>query len=324
MRFTKTNYVENVESRKGWNGQHIWSFYKLVHGTPWCAGEVSYTFNKIGRKNKFYGGNPVFYVPYAQEWMARNYKTIYDYRGKGRLSDVRKGDIIIFMWTRGSRDHIGAARKKGTSKVLYTVEGNTSGGIVDDRKRGKQYIYAVYRPPYVAEQNIRDEIRRTAREDSWPMGTPMKKRGYPNGSPTPEFKKDLKAAYPNRDNWSTQPRKGASCDVAVGVVIRASGADKKWPRGLDEVELYCKTMRGKRLWQRIKDPKESNLIPGDVIYQIFDSGAGHISIYLGNGKIANAHYYGKSYMVVQKYKNKVRKPSECRKFYVYRRRVKKK
>ena len=324
MRFTKKNYIDNIESRKGWSGRHVWDFYGLKAGTAWCAGEISYTFNKIGRKGKFYGGKPVFYVPYAQQWMAKNYKTVYDYRGKGSLKKARKGDIVIFMWTRGSRDHIGAVRKDSTSsECLYTVEGNTSGGIVDNRIRGKQYIYAVYRPPYVAERTIRDEIRRTAREDSWPMGTPMSKRGYPDGSPKKEYKHDLKEAYPNRSSWSTQPSKGASCDVFVGVVVRASGADKKWPRGLDEVEPYCRSARGRKLWKRIKNPKQKDLLPGDVIYQIFNSGAGHVSIYLGDGKIANAHYYGKSYPVVQKYSNKVRAASECRRFYVYRRKIKK-
>lgn len=322
MRFTADNFIRNMSSRLGWSGQHVWNYYGLRSGTAWCAGEISYTFAKIGHKGMWYGGKPVFYVPYAQEWMAKNYKTIYDYRGKGSLSNARKGDIVIFMWSRGSRDHIGAVRKTtGSSSTLMTIEGNTNGGVVANRTRAKANIYAVYRPPYKPELTKRDMIAKTARQCSWPMGTPMSKRGYPDGHPKPEFKKALAKAYPNRNSWSTQPSKGASCDVAVGVFVRASGADKKWPRGLDEVEGYTRSKRGRKLWQRITSPKRSDLKPGDITYQIFNSGAGHITVYLGKGKVANAHYYGKSYPVIQKYENEVRSPSGCRKFYVYRRRV---
>lgn len=324
MRFTADNFIKNMSSRLGWSGRHVWSYYGLASGTAWCAGEISYTFAKMGQKGMWYGGKPVFYVPYAQEWMAKNYKTVYDYRGKGSLSNSRKGDIVIFMWSRGSRDHIGAVRKTtGSSSTLMTIEGNTNGGVVANRTRAKVNIYAVYRPPYKQELTKRDMIAKTAKQCSWPMGTPMSKRGYPNGHPKPEFKKALNKAYPNRSGWSAQPRAGASCDVAVGVFVRASGADKKWPRGLDEVEGYTRSKRGRKLWKRITNPKRSDLKPGDVIYQIFNSGAGHISGYLGNGRVANAHYYGKSYPVIQKYENEVRSPSECRRFYVYRRRIKK-
>lgn len=150
MAFTAEAIIANIESRLGQGGAHVWNFYGLARGTAWCAGEVSYTFNKTGNKSKWYGGKPVFYVPYAQQWMAKNYKTIYDYRKGGNLANVRKGDVVIFMWDRGSRDHIGFARATGKAGELYTIEGNTSGGIVAKRTRAKKYIYAVYRPPYKA------------------------------------------------------------------------------------------------------------------------------------------------------------------------------
>ena len=154
MSFTADAFISNIESRHGWNGQHVWNFYGLKKGTPWCDGEISYAFNKIGARKKWCGGKPSFYVPEAQAWMAKHWQTVYDYRGKGSIKNVKKGDVIIFMWTKGSRDHIGAAREDGTVKnkngetCVLTVEGNTSGGIVDDRTRAKKYIFAVYRPPW--------------------------------------------------------------------------------------------------------------------------------------------------------------------------------
>lgn len=148
MAFTAEAIIANIESRLGWGGGHVWSFYGLKKGTAWCAGEVCYTFNKTGNKSKIFGGKPVFYVPTCQQWMANNYKTVYDYRKGGSLANVRKGDIVIFMWSRGSRDHIGFARATGKASEIYTIEGNTSGSIVAKRTRAKKYIYAVYRPPY--------------------------------------------------------------------------------------------------------------------------------------------------------------------------------
>ena len=154
MAFTADDFIASLESRLGWNGQHIWVFYGLKRGTPWCDGEISYALDKIGAKKKWNNGKPSFYVPEAQEWMAINWYTVFDYRGKGSLKNIRKGDVIIFMWTKGSRDHIGAVRATGTVKnkkgeiCVLSVEGNTSGGIVDNRTREKKYILAVYRPPF--------------------------------------------------------------------------------------------------------------------------------------------------------------------------------
>lgn len=154
MAFTAEAIIANIESRLGEGGSHVWKFYGLATGTSWCVAEVSYTFNKTGNRTRWYGGKPVFYVPYAQEWMAKHWTTVYDYRKGGKLANVKKGDVIIFMWKIGSRDHIGFARAKGTSAELYTVEGNTSGSRVANRTRAKKYIFGVYRPPYNGSEKL--------------------------------------------------------------------------------------------------------------------------------------------------------------------------
>lgn len=148
MAFTANAIIANIEDRLGDSGAHVWSYYGLARGTFWCAAEVCFTFAKTGNKNKIFGGKLVTYVPTAQVWLENHYKTIYDYRTGGDLKKVRKGDVVIFMWSRGSRDHIGFARASGEAGKLDTIEGNTSGGIVAKRTREKKYIYAVYRPPY--------------------------------------------------------------------------------------------------------------------------------------------------------------------------------
>ena len=155
MAFTSQDFVASIESRLGQGGKHVWEYYRLASGTPWCAAEISFTFDKIGGKKKWYGGSPVFYVPYAQVWMEQHWDCVYDYRKGGSLKNVRKGDVIIFMWAKGHRDHIGVAREdsKSESQIL-TIEGNTSGSKVAERTRAKANVFAVYRPPWSdAEQN---------------------------------------------------------------------------------------------------------------------------------------------------------------------------
>lgn len=154
MAFTADDFMENMGSRLGYSGKHVWLYYALGYGTPWCAGEISYTFAKIGGKSKWYGGRPVFYVPDAQEWMEKHWECVYSGpKRKGSLKNVKKSDIVIFSWKGWSRDHIGAARGPGykaTDRKWYlpSREGNTSGGIVADKVREKKYIHSVYRPPW--------------------------------------------------------------------------------------------------------------------------------------------------------------------------------
>ena len=164
-------------------------------------------------------------------------------------------------------------------------------------------------------------IFETAKEDSYKRGTPRLVRGYPNGKPKPEYKKDLNRAFPNRDGWRAQTKAGASCDVFVGVVVRASGADKHFPRCLDDMLEYVRDHPKK--WKRIKEPKLKDLLPGDIIFQRWNTGNGHVSIYMGRNKngehiVANAHYYGESYPVRQMYHSQVRSKKRCKQFYAFR------
>lgn len=83
-----------------------------------------------------------------------------------------------------------------------------------------------------------DKLAAKARELCWAKGTDSSKYAYDGGSATEAFKKAIDKAYPNRSNWSKAPRKGASCDVLVGTVVRASGIDPNYPRGFDEQIKY--------------------------------------------------------------------------------------
>ena len=243
---------------------------------------------------------------------------------KAYLSKAKAGDIVSmdFGTYDAVRDHVGLVDYV-SGNYIYCIEGNTSkagsqsnGGMVCRKARHYSEICSAVRPKYAPEPSKGDKIRAKAKELAWPKGTPKKKYEYPGGSATKAFQEAIKKVYPNRNQWSKQPSVGASCDTAVGTIIRASGVDKNWPRGLDEIEAHAK--KHKKKWKKLRTAKEKRMKPGDVIYQIFDSGAGHVSIYMGNGRIANAHYYGKTYLVIQSFNAHVKKASECRKAFVYR------
>ena len=138
----------------------------------------------------------------------------------------------------------------------------------------------------------------TARKCAWPYDTKKSKRAYPGGAPVAAFKAAIANAYPDRSSWGAQPRAGASCDVFVGTVIRASGYDTAFPRGLDGVVKHCKKYPNK--WKNMGHISFSAMRPGDIAYC-----GSHISVYLGDGLVANAHYNGKSYGVVEKAKNQI-------------------
>ena len=169
--------------------------------------------------------------------------------------------------------------------------------------------------PKPAAKTTGDKLADKAKALAWPEGTPKSKCGYPKGSATVNFQSAINRAYPDRSSWGKQTKAGASCDVFVGTCVRDAGIDKSFPRGLDGVEKHCKDSK---IWQTIKGiTKESQLKPGDVVFQLYNGGGGHIFIYLGNGKIANAHYNGKTYGVIQKFST-AKAPSKCKVYNVYR------
>lgn len=149
---------------------------------------------------------------------------------------------------------------------------------------------------------------------SWKSGTPRSTYGYPQGKRRKAYREALNKAYPHREKWGKQTRAGASCDVFVGTVVRASGIDKKFPRGRDEQLPYLKKSKK---WKSVSRDRKK-LKKGDIIEQKYKSGGSHIMIYVGNGKVANAHYNGKTYPIREKYSKVVKPASKCSHYKVYR------
>lgn len=185
----------------------------------------------------------------------------------------------------------------------------SNNGKLDENKFGTQ-------DTNVKKKSKGQKIDAKAKECSYPKGTSKDVCGYPNGKPKPEYKKALDEAYPDRSKWGKQTRAGASCDVAVGTFVRASGVDKKFPRGLDEVEAYMKKNKDK--WEKTGITKKSEMKKGDVIYELYKGGGGHISVFINENTIANAHYNGKTYPILESYDKQIKGKSKCKKFIVYR------
>ena len=169
----------------------------------------------------------------------------------------------------------------------------------------------------VREATGGEKIVQAALECAWPEGTPSSKYKYSGGSPTPAYKSALSQAYGSRSSWGAQTRAGASCDVFVGTVVRVAGVDPDYPRGLDGVISHCS--KHPEIWEDLDNKSEENLMPGDIIYQEWSSG-GHTCVYLGDGKVAQAHYVaqGGTYGEIDTYKNSVQSASKCSKYHVYR------
>lgn len=199
----------------------------------------------------------------------------------------------------------------GYLKLFQSTEGITADGIYGKISQSKANAYKAVAPkPKTKGQLIAD----MAKSCAWAYGTPRSKYKYPDGSPTSAFKKAIEKAYPDRSGWGKQTRAGASCDVFAGTCIRASGVDTTFPRGLDGIKKHCK---GNSKWTDLGKIDTSKMLPGDVVFYLYEGG-GHVCIYMGNGRVANAHYNGKTFGIIETAPDKFKHPSKCHEYHCYR------
>ena len=134
-----------AESFKGRGGSLFRSYCGLGSGQPWCCAYITYLFQKGGDSALFYGGKKVVYCPNALSWCRANLAMV-------PLYMALPSDIIFFDWQpNGIPDHIGLVRERKSCNAIKTIEGNTSGGIVDDKTRPAKYVLGVYRPHFPAK-----------------------------------------------------------------------------------------------------------------------------------------------------------------------------
>lgn len=162
-------------------------------------------------------------------------------------------------------------------------------GLYDDKIDGKMGIHTVKgwqellnskaHPPDDGGRKIADKAHECA------YTTNDSRAKYPQGKPKKAYKDALNEVYPDRSRWGKAPSMGASCDVFVGTVIRASGIDKDFPRGLaDQIPYLHKSSK----FTEVKVTADS-VKDGDIIVYTKKSGGGHICIVV-KGKIKEASY----------------------------------
>lgn len=144
-------------------------------------------------------------------------------------------------------------------------------------------------------QNGQDRIANTGIALAWPKGTSRSKYVYPSGNPTDAFTKALKQVYKNRITWSKQCRRGASCDVGAGTVIRYSEVDTTISRALSKQIPH---LQSSTIFKKTKIKSTSNMKPGDIGIYLNKGQGGHIWIGIGNSKIVEANHTGKYFLHV--------------------------
>jgi peptidoglycan hydrolase-like protein with peptidoglycan-binding domain len=120
------------------------------YGGSWCNMYVYWLFNANGcgslfpMKTKY----QKTYCPTSIEWCRKNLAEI-------PLYLAMPCDIFYMDWDKNRvPNHIGIAEKHDTTGAIYTIEGNTSGGKVDDKHREGKYNCGLFRPHFKASYKI--------------------------------------------------------------------------------------------------------------------------------------------------------------------------
>lgn len=205
--------------------------------------------------------------------------------GDGKISYVSANEDIVTVNKKGKVEIKGDGTTEIKVEVAETEE-MAAAEVVISLNAGEKYEGEMPELPNAIESE--------AFKCAWPYGTPKSVYKYNGGSATAYFKDSIDRVYPDHNSWGgTQPGKGASCDVFVGTVVRASGYDPNFPRALKGDYKYLPSS------SKFKKVSPSQIQSGDIMLR-----KGHIQIYVeddsGTGYIANAHFKLKTYGIIEK------------------------
>lgn len=148
MRMNNTEMLKLAESYLGKGGATFRSYCGLGKKDPWCNAYVSYIFHKSGNALLYCNGKKQTYCPTSIKWCYNNLAVIPPYLAMPM-------DVIYFDWElNGVPNHIGFVRGRKSADAVYTIEGNTNGGIVAKKTRNAKYVQAIFRPHYVGKYDI--------------------------------------------------------------------------------------------------------------------------------------------------------------------------
>ena len=136
---TRTNLLKKAQSHVGQNGVRFRKFAGLPAGAAWCNAFVDYIADEGGVSKLYFGGRKETYCPHSIQWCRKNLAQVPPFLALPM-------DIIYFDWDKNGRpNHIGLVRARKSTDEIYTIEGNTSGGVVDQKTRSVKYVQAIYR-----------------------------------------------------------------------------------------------------------------------------------------------------------------------------------
>lgn len=138
-----TQLLKIAEKYLGQGGATFRKFCGLPSNAAWCNAFVCYIFYEGGDAKLYYGGKKVTYCPTSIKWCQANLAQIPIYLALPM-------DVIYFDWeSNGIPNHIGFVRERKSDQEVYTIEGNTSGGIVAKKTRPVKYVCGCFRPHFV-------------------------------------------------------------------------------------------------------------------------------------------------------------------------------
>ena len=137
---TNTELLKIAQKHLGQGGARFRKFCGLPAGAAWCNAFVDYVANEGGVSPLYFNGKKMTYCPTSMSWCSKNLACVPPYLALPM-------DIIYFDWEPNNvPNHIGFVRERKNCDEIYTIEGNTSGGIVDQKTRTAKYVCGIYRP----------------------------------------------------------------------------------------------------------------------------------------------------------------------------------
>lgn len=137
---TNTELLKIAQKHLGQGGARFRKFCGLPAGAAWCNAFVDYVANEGGVSSLYFNGKKMTYCPTSMSWCSKNLACV-------PLYLALPMDIIYFDWEPNNvPNHIGFVRERKNCDEIYTIEGNTSGGIVAQKTRTAKYVCGIYRP----------------------------------------------------------------------------------------------------------------------------------------------------------------------------------
>lgn len=145
---SNTEQLNIAKKYLGQGGSKFRKFCGLPAGAAWCDAFVTTIFAEAGNSSLFCSGSKQTYCPTTISICRKNLAEVPPYL-------ALPSDIIFFDWEPNSvPNHIGFVRERKDCEAIYTIEGNTSGGIVANKLRSTKYVCGIYRPHFKATYKI--------------------------------------------------------------------------------------------------------------------------------------------------------------------------